>query len=112
CVSAGTLAKVANQQPAGEVVARSATKNAGGGSFPRWEVGANAGGSTAASCSWYEVGHAPLSGHEPSRRSERSSMISRAKTFDSPSGEPSTTRPCHSTNVRKTLDTTLPGYRI
>jgi hypothetical protein len=33
-------------------------------------------------------------------------MIARAKTFGSPSGEPSTTRPYDSTNVRKTLDTT------
>ena len=34
-------------------------------------------------------------------------MITRAKTFGSPSGEPSTTRPYDSTNVRKTLDTTV-----
>jgi hypothetical protein len=33
-------------------------------------------------------------------------MNARAKTFGSPSGEPSTTRPYASTNVRKTLDTT------
>jgi hypothetical protein len=34
-------------------------------------------------------------------------MIARAKTFGSPSGQPSTTRPYDSTNVRKTLDTTV-----
>jgi hypothetical protein len=33
-------------------------------------------------------------------------MNAHAKTFGSPSGEPSTTRPYASTNVRKTLDTT------
>jgi hypothetical protein len=33
-------------------------------------------------------------------------MNARAKTFGSPSGEPSATRPYASTNVRKTLDTT------
>jgi hypothetical protein len=33
-------------------------------------------------------------------------MSARAKTFGSPEGEPSTTRPYASTNVRKTLDTT------
>jgi len=36
-------------------------------------------------------GHAALLGHEPPRGSERSSMNARAKTFGSPSGEPSTT---------------------
>jgi hypothetical protein len=33
-------------------------------------------------------------------------MNAQAKTFGSPEGEPSTTRPYASTNVRKTLDTT------
>jgi hypothetical protein len=35
-------------------------------------------------------------------------MNANANTFGSPSGEPSTTRPDASTNVRKNLDTTLP----
>jgi hypothetical protein len=43
-------------------------------------------------------------------------MNARAKTFGSPEGEPSTTRPYASTNVRKTLDTTYdrmhPGIGI
>jgi hypothetical protein len=34
-------------------------------------------------------------------------MNPRAKTFGSPSGEPSTTRPMPQQNVRKTLDTTI-----
>jgi len=34
-------------------------------------------------------------------------MNAHEKTFGSPEGEPSTTRPYASTNVRKTLDTTM-----
>src|SRR5271168_373478 len=86
------LAEFANKQPTGEVGARSATKNAGGGRISRWKVGVDVGGGKAAARGRHELGPAAVSGHEPAFGSERSGMNALAKNFGSPSGEPSTTR--------------------
>ena len=100
------LAESAHEQPARAAAARDATKHPRGGGVSRRQAAPDAGCGATASRRRHPVGHATLSRHEPPRRSERSSMITRAKTFGSPSGEPSTTRPYASTNVRKTLDAT------
>jgi hypothetical protein len=50
------------------------------------EVRSDVGRGKTASRRRHEVGHASLSGHEPPRRSERSRMIARAKTFGAPLG--------------------------
>jgi hypothetical protein len=55
----------------------------------------------------HEVGHASLPGHEPPRRSERGRMNANTKTFGSPSGGDEHHQTYASTNVRKTLDTTM-----
>jgi hypothetical protein len=62
-----------------------------GGHISRWQV-RNARRGKTASRRQHQVGHAPPPGHEPPRGGERSGMNPRAKTFGSPSGEPSTTR--------------------
>ncbi len=105
-VSTRALAEFAHEQPARTFAARSATKNAGRGSVPGRQVNPEAGGGTAAPCGRHEVGHTAVSGREPPLGSERSRMNAHAKTFGSPDGEPSTTRPYISKNVRKTLDST------
>jgi hypothetical protein len=87
------LAESANEQSTGEVVARSATTDAGGWCVSRREVGVDVGGGKIAACSRRELGHAAVSGHESAIGSERSGMNAHEKTFGSPSGEPSTTRP-------------------
>ena len=81
-----TLAMFANEQPAGKVVAGSATRNAGGGCSPGWQVGADVGGRQIAPRGRQELGHAAVTGHEPPGRSERSRMNAPVKTFGSPLG--------------------------
>lgn len=84
----------ANEQPGGAYPARSATKIAGRGSLPGWEVGADAGYGKVARRGRREVGNAALSDYESScgrmKRHERS-----RENVGSPSREPSitTTRP-------------------
>jgi hypothetical protein len=85
-VSARALAESADEQPAGEVAARSAAKNTCGGRISRWQVRSEAGRAAVASRGRHEVGHASLPGHESPRGSERSSMSARAKKLRFPLG--------------------------
>ena len=61
-------------------------KNARGGSVPGWQVRLDVGRGTIAPCGRHEVGHAALSGYEPTHGSERSGMNGGRKTFGSLEG--------------------------
>jgi hypothetical protein len=94
-----------NEQPAGEIAARSATKNASGRSVSGWEIGVDARGKTAARRR-HELGYAALPGHEPPSRSERSGMKTPQKLSAPPPGGAEHHQIDASTKVRKSLDTT------
>jgi hypothetical protein len=81
-------------------------ENTGSGNVSRWEVGVGVGGGKTAPCSRHEPGHAAVSGHESPFGNERSRMNAPEKLSAPPRGAEH-----HqiyvSTNVRKSLDTTV-----